>query len=96
MMAVTPLFSSAFCQSPSGAVAAMAMIASHPAFCSAVICSLAVSVQSRAVINSPLAAEIPAACAGSFSAKKPILYPARSTIVYMPFVTRLRFQLVER
>ena len=96
MMAVTPLFSSAFCQSPSGVVDATAMMASHPAFCNAVICSFAVSVQSRAVMNSPLEAEIFAAWAVSFSAKKPILYPARSTIVYIPLVTRLRFQLVER
>ena len=30
---------------------------------------------------SPLDAEMTAACAGSFSTKKPILYPARSTTV---------------
>ena len=71
-------------------------MASHPAFCRAVICSAAVSVQSRAVMNSPLDAEMTAACAGSFSTKKPILYPARSTTVYRPLVTRLRLQLVER
>ncbi len=44
-------------------------MASHPAFCRAVICSAAVSVQSRAVMNSPLDAEMTAACAGSFSTK---------------------------
>ena len=95
-MAVTPWLSRAFCQSPAGAVETIARMASHPAFCRAVICSAAVSFQSRAVMNSPLDAEMAAACAGSFSAKKPILYPARSTTVYRPLVTRLRLQLVER